>query len=342
MNLTQLADHLGLSPATVSRVLGGRAAEHRIGRATQARIERAARQLGVTINQQARGLRLRATHTLGLVAPDISNPFFAAFCREMELQARARGYSVLVADSQESVDVERELVRLMLSRNVDGLVVAPVTGRGAHLEELARAVKPLVLVDRVAPGVRAPAVVLDNVAAARAGVRLLAQAGHREIACLQGVPDSTANRERVQGFRAGLAALGLPWRTARLAGGAYSVASGREGTRRLLAQPRRPTAIIALGNLLALGALEALHGAGVRVPEEMSLLSFDEQPWAASLAPPLTTIAQPVQRMAQRSIDLLFRRLAPRRSRRQTVPRVVLPFTIIRRESVAAPAVRAS
>ncbi|MBC8011435.1 MAG: LacI family DNA-binding transcriptional regulator, partial [Burkholderiales bacterium] len=101
MNLKQLAAHLKLSPATVSRVLAGKGAEYRIGEETQARVRSAAGKLGVTINQQARGLRLRSTQTLGLIVPDISNPFFAALCRQIELEARTRGYSVLVADSQE-------------------------------------------------------------------------------------------------------------------------------------------------------------------------------------------------------------------------------------------------
>lgn len=334
MNLKQLAQRLALSPSTVSRVLGGKGTDFRIGEATQARIHAAARSLGVTVNHQARGLRLRATQTLGLIAPDISNPFFAAFCRHAEQIARARGYSVLIADSQEQTDVERELVQLMLSRNVDGLIVAPVTGEGEHLAQLARGFRKVVLVDRVASTLRAPAVVLDNFGAAQAGVRLLARAGHRQIACLQGVPTSVADRERVRGYSAGLQALGLRAPRTWIAGGDYSIESGRMGTRQLLAHSRPPTAILALGNLLALGALEALRSSGRAVPDQMSLVSFDEQPWAASLSPSLTTIAQPIGEMARRAMDLLFHTLT--RAARDAKPRrIVLPFQIIERESLA-------
>jgi DNA-binding LacI/PurR family transcriptional regulator len=179
-----------------------------------------------------------------------------------------------------------------------------------------------------------PAVVLDNFGAARAGVRLLAAAGHRRIACLQGVATSAADRERVLGYRAALKNLGLRPHRAWLAGGDYSVDSGRQGTAQLLALTPRPTAILALGNLLALGAIEALRGAGVVVPDEMSLVSFDEQPWAASLSPALTTIAQPVNEMAIAAVELLFRRLEGKLSAR-TPRRITLPFTIIERGSLA-------
>lgn len=332
MNLKQLAQHLGVSPATVSRVLGGKSAAYRIGTATQQKILAAAQDLGVTVNHQARGLRLRTTHTLGLIVPDISNPFFAAFCRRVEQVARPRGYSVLVADSQESTEVERDVLQLMRSRSVDGLIIAPVSGQGEHLKQLIRAGQPLVLVDRVAPGLRAPSVVLDNVGAARAGVRLLAAAGHRQIACLQGLPGSAANQERVSGYRAELTKLGLRAPSAWITGGDYTVESGRLGTLELLRQKQRPTAILALGNLLALGALEAARAAGLSVPGQVSLVSFDEQPWAAALSPALTTISQPVDEMGEQTMALLFRSLSG--SAPAKPPRIVLPFSIMARASV--------
>ncbi|MBC8009132.1 MAG: substrate-binding domain-containing protein, partial [Burkholderiales bacterium] len=158
-------------------------------------------------------------------------------------------------------------------------------------------------------------------------------AGHRRIACLQGLPASIANGERVAGYRAELKALGLRAAAAWLDGGDYTVESGRSGTELLLALREPPTAILALGNLLALGALEALRVAGRRVPADVSVVSFDEQPWAASLAPPLTTIAQPVADMGSAAMRLLFTGLDAKAASAPSA-RVVLPFTVIERESV--------
>lgn len=336
MNLKQLAARLRLSPATVSRVLGGKGADSRIGADTQRRVLAAAQRLGVTIDHQARALRLNATHTLGFVVPDISNPFFASLCRRVEQIARTRGYTVLVADSEENVDVEKQVLTMIRGRRVDGMIVAPVQGAGSHLSDLARSVVPLVFVDRVAPALGAPAVVFDNAGAARAGVRRLAAAGHRAIACLQGAPESTVNRERVRGYRAEMKALGLTVPTAWVAGGSYSVESGREGVKRLLKMRRPPTAILALGNLIALGALDAQRELELDPRRRLALVSFDEQPWAASLSPSLTTLAQPIGPMADRIMDLLFQRLASG-APPSTPERVVMPFTLIDRESASLP-----
>jgi LacI family transcriptional regulator len=337
MNLNELARQLGLSTSTVSRVLSGKGDGHRIGQATQERIRVAAQRHGVTINHQARALRLRSTGTLGLVVPDISNPFFAGLSREVELAARARGFAVLLADSREDAGVEEDLCRVMRGRGVDGLIVAPVDGRGGHLGQLAEAVRALVLVDRVAPGIPAPAVVLDNAGASAAAVRLLVAAGHRSIGCVQGLPASAANEARVTGFREAMAAAGLPASQEAIAGDDYTVESGRAAARRLLGRTHRPTAILALGNLLALGVLEAAREAGLAVPGELSLISFDEQPWAAALAPPLTTIVQPLASMGREAMRLLFARLDGDETAGEAA-RVVLPFEIRVRASVAAPA----
>lgn len=335
MDLKQLAERLKLSPTTVSRVLNGKADAYRIGKETQARVRAAAEKFAISVNQQARSLRLQSTQAVGLIVPDISNPWFAALAQQVEHSVRARGYSVLLADSREDERVEIESLGLMRRHRVDGLIVAPVGGEGGHLVELAKQTHRVVLVDRVARKIEADSVVLDNAGAAKAGVGLLGNAGHRGIACLRGRAASYVDRERVKGFTAALAERKLPVRAEWIAGEDYTVASGRDAMRTLLGGRERPTAVLALSNVLALGALEALREAGLRAPEDVSIVSFDEQPWAAFLSPPLTTIAQPVREMGELAVRCLFERLGQKR-RRNPPQRTVLPFSIQERGSVAA------
>lgn len=333
MDLKQFAARLRLSPTTVSRVLSGRAAEHRISAETQARVHAAAAKIPLSINHQARSLRLQSTRAIGLIVPDISNPWFAAFAQQVEKAVRARGYSVLLADSREEESLEIESISLMRNHRVDGFIIAPVRGQGEHLVRMARERNRFVLVDRAAPDEGVSSVVLDNAGAAQAAVQLLADAGHRRIGCIRGRPESYVDRERVRGFRAGLRKLSASDTAALIAGEDYGVESGRAATRNLFAQARPPTALVALSNLLALGALEALDELGRRIPDDVSIVSFDEQPWAAHLSPPLTTIAQPVRELGDLATQLLFEQIEARR--RTIVPRrVVLPYSIKERGSI--------
>ncbi|MEZ5385931.1 MAG: LacI family DNA-binding transcriptional regulator [Prosthecobacter sp.] len=311
MNLKSLAQHLGISASTVSRVLSGRGDEFRIAKDTQKRILDEAAAMGVRPDELARSLRLQSTRTLGLIIPDISNPFFAALARAVERSARAQGYTVLLADSQESAEVEAECIRMLIDRRIDGLILAPVGGESKHLRPLIASKLPLTQVDRVVASLKTASVAADNFSGAREAVRLLVKLGHRRIACLQGKEDSSVIAERVRGYRAGLTEAGLRIEKNLLVGGEHSQAIAREHTLRLLDLQPRPTAILALSNLLALGAIEAVRERGLVIPADVSLIAFDEQPWAALLSPPLTTLAQPVEDMGTAAVDSLLAQIKP-------------------------------
>ena len=336
MNLKTLASHLGISPSTVSRVLSGRGDAFRISKKTQDRILSKARSLGVRPNEVARSLRLSTSHTIGLVIPDISNPFFASLARAVEREARKRGYTVLLADSQESLSGETECVRMLTDRQIDGLILAPVGGHAGHLKSLLSGPMPVVQVDRALTQLRTPSVVADNFSGARDAVRHLVSRGHRRIACVQGREDSSVIVERVRGYREGLKEAGLRFRKNWLVGGEHSMQVARDATLALLRDSAAPTALLALSNQLALGALQAARESGVSVPERLSIITFDEQPWASLLSPPLMTIAQPVELMGVAAVDRLVD-LVEKPTRRKIGPAVVkLPVKLIERGSVGA------
>ncbi len=333
-NLKSLSRQLGLSPSTVSRVLSGQAERFRISSGTRDRILAAARDSGVVIDPIARGLRTRSTMTLGLLVPDISNPFFAQLASQVEHLARARGYGVLLADAQESVEVENQSLNLMLGRRVDGLVLAPVAAAPQALATVKAVGIPCVQVDRVFADPDLPSVATANFDGARQAVELFLEHGHRAIACIQGLPGNHANDERVRGFRAALQSAGLALPSGWLTGGDYTPETGGRAIDDLFAKETgaRPTAILALGNLIALGALRALRRRHLDIPRQVSLIAFDQQPWADLIDPPLTTVTQPLPEIAASAMELLFDRL---KDTKAPVRQLTLPVTLEKRGSVA-------
>lgn len=336
-NLKEFAASLGISVSTVSRVLSGQAEQNRIAPATRERVLAAASRLGVMVDQSARGLRLRQTLTIGLLIPDIANPFFASLACAVERAARAAGYTVLLCDSQESTGIERETVDLLHSRRVDGLILAPVGETHRHLLSLQQAGIPVVLADRVFPQWEVPSVVADSYGGARMAVDHLVAHGHRRIGCVQGLAASYSNTERLRGFKAGLKAAGIRFDAGLLRGTDFTAEGGYQAALELCRNPQtRPTALFTLGSLLALGALRAIHECGLTVPQQVSVISFDEQPWAEFLSPSLTTIAQPVERIANEAFARLLEIMRPDGGSKTAAGVLTLPVRLISRESVRA------
>jgi LacI family transcriptional regulator len=334
--LKQLAERTGLSVSTVSRVLNGKAESARISTATSQRVMEEARRQGIVINTVARGLRLRTTQTLGLLIPDISNPFFAALARQVEKASRERGFSVILGDSEENSEIESHNARLMQSRQVDALVVAPVGDRHDHLRKISLTL-PLILVDRVLPELAVPSVSADNFAGARMAVEHLVSVGHQRIGCVQGLPASSTNAARVSGFRSAILSSNLNLSDDSVCGDGYSIESARNAALRLLSSPLRPTAIVALGNLLALGVLQAARELNLTVPHDLSLIGFDDQPWLEWISPPLTTVAQPIDELGAAAMNLCFEKLEQNPPPGNPPRQMLLPMKLIPRESVSNP-----
>jgi LacI family transcriptional regulator len=330
MNLKSLAKHLGLSASTVSRVLAGRGDEFRISKETQKLIFAQAEEQGVHPDELARSLRLRSTRTIGLLIPDIANPFFASLAKAVEQHARAAGYALLIADSRESNEVEEACAKVLYHRRVDGIIVAPVGGRSDHLADLHAKGLPMTQMDRVLPDLPIPSVSTDNHAAVQMAVKHLLELGHKRIACVQGKNDSSANIARVQSYTEAMQTAGLTVKKEWIVGVDYSAEQGEIAARQILSLKQRPTAIIAMGNLLALGTLHVAQEMKLKLPDDLALLAFDEAPWATLLRPSLTTLAQPVAEMGQQAFQAL---LACMSKQENVIQKVVLPPRFMKRGS---------
>jgi LacI family transcriptional regulator len=348
--IPDVARAAGVSTATAGRALGGYGP---VSDDARARVLAAAERLGYRANSLARSMITGTTTTLGVVVADIENPFFARATRGIIDVARAEGFGVILANTDEDVSAEQAAVKVFLEKRVDGLIVAPASSfEQDHLAAIQASGTQLVLLDRGSPEVAADAVVIDNRGAARDAVRRLVAAGHRRIAMVTGAsaaasdgdggvvhPISTVT-DRIEGYRAALLEAGIDPDPHYLRIGAVKEADrdqkqvAAEQTRALLGMRPRPTAIVVLDSVLALGVLEGVQHRGLEIPGQVSVVGFDDADWTTVVRPQISVVSQPINEMGA----LAARRLIERIRGDATPPREhVLPATFIARDSVAKP-----
>ena len=326
--IREVAERAGVAPITVSRVINCSGC---VNEETRRRVEQAIEELDYVPNVLARGLRSKRTHTLGLLVTDITNPFWTTVARGVEDAAMQKGYSVFLCNTDEDVRKQRQYLRALLSHQVEGAIIAPASSDGAALRPLQRACLPFVVVDRRVANVHADLVLGDSVGGSRLLVEHLLARGHRRIAHLGGPPGISTADDRERGYRDALQAAGVAVAEGLVLRGDYKQESGYQQMRTLLSRPELPTAVLAANNVLAVGALLALREGGLRVPEDMAVVCFDDLPQASLIDPSLTVAAQPAYDFGATAVQLLLERLANPRHAPQTV---VLPVRLtIRRSS---------
>ena len=334
VTLERVAEAAGVSPSTASRALAGKARQCRISEKTEEAVLRAAKGLGFQASHVARSLRTQRTGLIGLVVPDASNPFFAAIARKATIFAEQHGLSTLLADSHDSIEHERDLLAHLQSRQVEGLIICPIGDSSAHVQKL-QASANVVMVDRWFADVRLPTVTSENDTGAFAATSALIKKGHRTIGCLQGRPTTSTNNERLQGYKGALEANGINFSPALVRGDDFSEESGYRSSCEFLDMRPDMTAIFAFGNQNALGALCALKERKLRVPHDISLVSFDDAPFAEYLASPLSVIRQDVDAIGCRAAELLLEQIRTGRRPRKLLHRV--PVEFLMRDSIGAP-----
>jgi len=330
--LQRIADQSGLSVTTISRVLSGQASRYRISKQTEIAVRKLAKESGFVPNQLARGLRLKKTLTIGLVIPDISNPFFAGIAHQVIVGTRKHGYSVILCDSRDDTELEKQELALLQSRSVEGVVLCPTGRSEQHLAPFIGSRLPIVLVDRFFPNLPLPYVSSDNVSGAKQATELLITSGHRRIACLQGLRGTSPNESRVRGYKEALAQHHLQIEESLIVGDSFTEQSGYIETKLLLRTEPGVSAILALSNLNGLGAIRALTEEKRRIPDDVSIISFDDTPYFSYLATPLTAVAQANSEMGEVAVKLLFDQIQS--PHRQTKGGILLPTTLVVRESV--------
>ena len=331
--LETIADRTGFSTSTVSRVLSGKSKDGRISEKTAETIRKAAEETGYTPNILAQNLRKGRTFTIGLVVPDISNPYFAEITSVIVAEAKRNGYTTIVTDTMESETAQNDSVCALVSRKVDGMIIVPCGSDPKFLEEINEHTTPVILVDRYFENSRLPYVSTNNRQGGFDGTSILLRNGHRKIACIQGNLASVPNRRRIEGYRAALRKAGLE-KEERIVGNDFAVQNGYIETKLLLESPDRPTAIFALSNTIGLGAIRAIREAGLRIPEDISIVSFDNNVYLDYLIPAVTRIGQRVEEMGRMAVKLLLESI---RGPHKLCSQIELSTENILRESVAIP-----
>jgi LacI family transcriptional regulator len=336
--IRDVAKRAGVAPTTVSRVINN---SGYVSNTTRGRVETAIDDLGYVPNRLARSLRLKRTHTLGLIVTDITNPFWPAVARGVEDTAHEADFEVILCNTDESEAKQERYLDVLLQKRVDGILLVPACASAALGEWIRNQTIPIVLLDRRVDCAKVDTVRGDSEDGAYQLVRHLISLGHERIAVLSGPQNVSTAVDRVAGYRRALAEAGLEARAEWVQWGRFSQASGYEATERLLATSPRPSALFAVNNFLAVGALRALRNAGLRVPEDMSVVSFDDLTSELVIEPFLTVAHQPAYEMGQRAAELLLDRLSG--DSPNGYQEVVLPAKLtIRRSSEQARATVAS
>jgi LacI family transcriptional regulator len=335
VTLEHVARAAGVSTSTASRALAGKARECRISEKTEKAILQAADGLGFQASHVARSLRTQRTGLIGLLVPDASNPFFAGIARKATYFAERQGLATLLADSHDSIEHEKDLLKHLLSRQVEGLIVCPIGSSSNHLRPLEQSGTSAVVVDRWFAGIHLTTVTSENEQGAFAGASAIIEKGHRQIGCLQGRPGTSTNDERLNGFNAALRGNGIEPNSAYVHGYDFSEESGYSATCELLDEHPQLTALFALSNQNALGALRAFGERDLKVPRDISLVTFDDAPFAEYLASPLTVIRQDIEAIGRVAAELLIEQIRTGNKPEQLVHR--LPVELVMRESIGPP-----
>lgn len=327
VTIKDVANHAQVSPATVSRVINDQphVAEH-----IRERVLQAITDLNYRPNRTAQRLRAANSHLMGVILSDIKNPFYTLVLSGVENILAHKGLSVLICNSNTDQARENDFIRLMLAEGVAGLIVAPTQETSEVLAEAVKNGLPLVIIDRRMTRPKTDIVLADNQNGAQLAIQHLLQLGHRRIAIVNGPQHLTSGRERYAGFLEAMAEAGAVVDDRLVRFGDYQLDSGYTLTRDLLSQSKPPSALFIANNLMTIGALNAIHELGVRIPTDIAVIGFDDLPWAASLNPPLTTVGQPAFDIGVHAAELLLNRMEfPNRPART----VVLGTELIQRAS---------
>jgi len=311
LTLQDIASQLNISKATVSIVLNGHGDEKRVSKATQERIIQFAREKNYRANHLARGLSLGRSDTIGLIVPNIGDIYFARIARRIESKARRSGYNVVYSSSGESGERESELIHTMLSRGVDGLIIASSQKNREEILKLKEIRFPFVLIDRFYPEIETNFVVEDNKGGAAQATKQLLKTGRKRIGFVTLKDDLEVLHQRLEGYRHTMQQNGIPVEDNWVGKLDYEYAESDmlEQIRTLVSAPAKLDGIVFATHFLAASGMRALKELQVRIPEDIALVSFGQMSAFDLTEPPVTSVAQPLDELGDRAVEILLENL---------------------------------
>ena len=304
--LLTISEKTGYSISTVSRVLSGKGKKYRISQNTIDYVTEVAKSCNYTPDLIAQSLRTRKTNTIGLTIPSIENPFFSNLSGVIINQLKSRGYNIILSDTMENVDNEVEALNSFVSRNVDGIIAVPVSSSPLYIEQISKMI-PVVLIDRYFENTTLPYVCTDNYYGAYIATEFLISKGYRRLLAIQGVPASMPSKERLRGFRQAVEDHRAEGVQETVSGDSFSVESGYSETFSALTSSDRPDAIFAFSNTILLGAIKAIRELGLVIPDDVALISFDNNRFLDFFDPVITRVEQPISVIGNLVTDNIIR-----------------------------------
>ncbi|WP_299075322.1 LacI family DNA-binding transcriptional regulator [uncultured Paraglaciecola sp.] len=318
----------GVSTATVSRTLKN---PEQVTAKTKERVFKAIEQAGYRPNSLASSIKTGKSNALMVLVPNLVNPFFLKIIQGIEIAAQEQGYSVLLGDTQGDIKRENEYAAMVLSNRADGLIHLdhsfPFSKNDAYLAEQVAMVS---VCERIKSEHDYPFIELDNHAATRAITNHLVGYGHSHFGVITGQIESRIYQDRLAGIRSVLSEEGIPLDDNMIVGGEYSIEFGQQGIRQLLAQNNPLTAVICFNDDIAIGAIHELKKHGLRVPQDISVVGFDNIKVSAFIDPPLTTIDQPTLEMGKKAVEVVMQQIKGIPMSRN---RFILPYSLLERDS---------
>lgn len=303
--IKDIAKETGLGLATISKYLnGGNVLEE-----NKAAIEKAIKTLDFRVNEFARGLKTSKSKTIGVVIPELSNLFFTSIITIIEDILRQNGYGVLVCDCRTDEKLEYEAIEFLVNKMVDGIISMPVSKDGGHLRLPLSKEIPVILIDRQVEGLNVDAVLVDNVAASEHAVHYLLENGHREIGIICGPEHIFTSHQRLLGYSQAFIKKGIFPKGELIGYGGYTVEGGYRCFKELIAGNDNISALFVTNYEMTLGAIIAINELGIKIPEQISLIGFDNMHLAQVVKPKLTVISQPIQKIAESVARIMLKRL---------------------------------
>lgn len=351
VSIREVAQKAGVSTATVSHVING---TRFVSNETRQKVLTAIESLQYQPSAIARSLATNITQTIGLVVSDVTNPFFTRLARSVEDTFIQQGYHTIFCNTDENPAREEEYLRLLLARQIDGLIITPTGVYSPRLEQMLAAEVPIVLVDRGTPGLNVPLVEVNNESGGYQATRYLLSLGHTRIGVMQGLETISTQVDRTNGYRRALHEAGVAVDESLIVRADTHYLTNQVHTppnsfdsppvdlsnlqmtpnaftalHHLLDMPERPTAIFITNNQMMLGALHALRERGLTCPDDISIVCFDDPDWAALFSPPLTVIRQPTYQLGEIAANLLLQ-MIDKKVEHYPAP---LPVELVTRES---------
>ena len=332
--MQDVADLAKVSKTTVSHILN----ETRpVSEEKRQRVLNAMKELGYHPNILARSLRKNETGTIGLIVPNSANPFYAEVSRGVESLSFDEGYNVILCNSDRNLEKEIAYTKLLINKRVDGIlfVGAWVGEQTQHLHDIHEQGIPLAVVDRFVPDIDIDSVRTDNHLGGWLATSHLIGLGHKRISCIGGTPEFTPNAERIIGYQKAMRDAGIPIDDNLIVRTNFQFEGGHSAAQQLLSRDNRPTAIFACNDLMAIGAMRAASDLGLRIPEDISIVGFDDIQMAQHTCPQLTTISQPMVEMGKLATEMLLERIGNANTVQRI--RILEPKLIVRQSTTKFP-----